>query len=195
MLKFRRVPTNFSGARVYFTEEQDDSGAVNRCLAGDTAAFELLVARYQRPLYSVASRMLGCREDARDATQNAFLKAYERLDSYDPSFRFFSWLYRILMNECLNVIRARRPEEPAAAPRAQPGPLDLLEAEERRRRVRSALRALPADYQDVLVLRHFAELSYDDIAATLGIPARTVKSRLFTARQKLGLALQGWQAT
>jgi RNA polymerase sigma-70 factor (ECF subfamily) len=168
---------------------------VSRCLSGETAAFEELVARYQRPLYAVASRMLGCREDARDATQNAFLKAYERLDSYDPSFRFFSWIYRILMNECLNVLRSRRPREAVAAPNAPQGPLDRIEAEERRRRVRAALRALPDDYRDVIVLRHFAELSYDDMAAMLGVPAKTVKSRLFTARQKLGTALQEWQTT
>jgi RNA polymerase sigma-70 factor (ECF subfamily) len=176
-------------------EEVDDSTAVSRCLGGQTSAFEVLVARYQRPLYAVASRMLGSREDARDAVQNAFLKAYQRLDSYDPAFRFFSWIYRILVNECLNVLRARRPEDAGAAPPAPPGPLDRLEAGERRRRVRTALRGLPAEHQEVLVLRHFAELSYDDIAAMLGIPSKTVKSRLFTARQKLAIALNEWKTT
>lgn len=180
---------------MYLTEEQDNAVAVSRCLAGETAAFEALVTRYQKPLYAVASRMLGDREDARDATQNAFLKAYERLGSYDPSFRFFSWIYRILMNECLNVIRARRPGDAILAPPAQPGPLDRLEAVERRQRVRRALRGLPDDYRDVLVLRHFAELSYDDIAATLGLEAKTVKSRLFTARRMLETALHEWKTT
>jgi len=178
---------------VYLTEEQQDAAAVSRCLAAEPAAFEELVTRYQKPLYVVASRMLGNREDARDATQTAFLKAYERLDSYDPSFRFFSWIYRILMNECLNVIRARRPADSGLAPPAQPGPIDRLEAEQRRRRVRLAVRGLSDEHRDVIVLRHFAELSYDDIAATLGIPAKTVKSRLFAARRQLETALGDWK--
>ena len=139
--------------------------------------------------------MLGNREDARDAMQTAFLKAYERLDSYDPSFRFFSWIYRILMNECLNVIRARRPADSGLARPAQPGPIDRLEAEQRRRRVRLAVRGLSDEHRDVIVLRHFAELSYDDIAATLGIPAKTVKSRLFAARRQLETALDDWKTT
>jgi len=179
---------------VYLEKGLDDSAAVSRCLAGDTAAFEVLVARYQGPLYAVASRMLGSREDARDATQSAFLRAFERLGGYDPAFRFFSWIYRILVNECLNVLRSRRPEEPVPELSEKRGPLERLEAEERRRRVRTALRGLTAEHQEVLVLRHFAELSYDDIAGVLGVPAKTVKSRLFTARQKLAGTLKEWKS-
>jgi RNA polymerase sigma-70 factor (ECF subfamily) len=181
---------------VYLLQDQDDAAAVRRCLSGETAAFEVVVARHQAVLYGVAARMLGNREDAKDATQNAFVRAFERLDSYDPAFRFFSWIYRILVNECLNVLRARRPQEPLRpATRVGEGPQAGLEAEERRHRVRAALRALPEHHRDVIVLRHFADLSYEEMAATLGIPARTVKSRLFTARQQLGAALLGWKAT
>lgn len=180
---------------MYFAQGHEDEAAVRGCLAGETSAFETLVTRYQKTLYAVASRMLGNREDARDATQTAFLRAFERLDSYDPSYRFFSWIYRILMNECLNVIRARRPGEAGVVPPAPPGPLDRLEAEERRRRVRQALKGLSDEHRDVLVLRHFAELSYDDIASELEIPAKTVKSRLFAARRQLEAALGGLNTT
>ena len=76
---------------------------------GRRNAYEAIVTRYQRGLFNVALRMLGNYEDARDATQNAFVKAYEHLDRFDPEQRFFNWIFRILKNECLNVLRARRP--------------------------------------------------------------------------------------
>jgi RNA polymerase sigma-70 factor (ECF subfamily) len=171
---------------VYFTQDSEDADLVARSLRGEPAAFETLVTRYQRVLFNVAHRMLGDYDDAGDATQAAFLSAYRKLDTFDPRFRFFSWLYRILLNECLNARRDRRPRE-AARPDRQPAasPLEALEAAERRRHVQHALLALPHDYRVVLVLRHFGELGYDEIAATLRIPAKTVKSRLYTARQRL----------
>ena len=178
---------------MYLSQDQDDAEAIRRCLSGDAGAFEVLVGRYERVLYTVALRMLGNAEDAADATQNAFLKAYEWLGSFDPAFRFFSWIYRILTNECLNALRDRRPQEPVTPEMAvAPGPLDALEADERRRVLQAALMTLPIDAREVIVLRHFGELSYDEMAATLGIPAKTVKSRLYTARQQLGQRLLGW---
>jgi RNA polymerase sigma-70 factor (ECF subfamily) len=171
---------------VYFTQDSDDAALVSRTVTGDAAAFESLVVRYEGVLFRVALRMLGDYDEARDATQAAFIKAYRKLPSFDARYRFFSWIYRILLNECLNAQRDRRPHEPIAPELPAAGtPLDLLEAAERRRRVQQALTALPDEYRQVVVLRHFAELSYDDIAETLGIPAKTVKSRLYTARQRL----------
>jgi RNA polymerase sigma-70 factor (ECF subfamily) len=171
---------------VYFMQDPDDSTLVARSVGGDAAAFEALVVRYQRVLFSVALRMLGEYADASDATQAAFVKAYQRLGSFDPQFRFFSWIYRILLNECLNAKRDRRTHGEIPPDLAVGGsPLEALEIAERRRRVQLALLALPVEYREVIVLRHFAGLSYDDIAATLGIPAKTVKSRIYTARQRL----------
>ena len=167
-------------------QDEDDRALVARTAAGDTSAFEGLVLRYQRVLFSVALRMLGDRADAADATQAAFVKAYQKVGSFDPRYRFFSWIYRILLNECLNARRDRRPWETVPETLiASADPLAQVEAGERRRRVQLALLALPADYRQVIVLRHFADLQYDDIAEVLGIPARTVKSRLYTARQRL----------
>src|SRR5262245_60126107 len=107
-------------AGVYFPRDED-AELVRRSLAGETTAFGVLVTRYQKVLYTVAIRMLGNAEDARDATQDAFVKAYQRLGTYDPAYRFFSWIYRILVNECLNMIRGRRPQEPLMADVAASG--------------------------------------------------------------------------
>jgi RNA polymerase sigma-70 factor (ECF subfamily) len=181
---------------VYFITETNDTALIDRCRAGDTAAFEELVTRYQRVLFNVALRMLGSYEDARDSTQNAFVKAYEHLDSFDTSQRFFSWVYRILKNECLNVLRARRPSEPISLDWPTAGePFDSVESAERQLAVQRALVTLPLEYREVIVLRHFTELSYDEIASTMGIPVKTVKSRLYTARQRLGTVLAEWRVT
>jgi RNA polymerase sigma-70 factor (ECF subfamily) len=180
---------------VHLAQDEADSLAITRCRAGDTAAFELIVRRYQAVLYSVAARMLGNADEAADAVQDAFLKAYERLDSYDARFRFFSWIYRILTNECLNVLRARRPVEPVAPDTLvlAAGSFDALEARERRAAVQAALLSLTTEYREVVVLRHYGGLSYDEIADAVGIDAKTVKSRLYTARQQLGQRLLGWR--
>jgi len=168
------------------TEEPDDAVLVERAAAGDESAFERLVERYQGKLFRVALRMLGDYDEARDATQTAFIKAYQKLASFNRQFRFFSWIYRILLNECLNRQRDRRPHEPLAPELAAAGtPLETLESSERRRRVQDAVLRLGMEYREVIVLRHFADLSYEEVAATLGIPEKTVKSRLYTARQRL----------
>jgi RNA polymerase sigma-70 factor (ECF subfamily) len=118
---------------------------------------------------------------------------YQRLGDYNAEYRFFSWIYRILTNECLNALRARRPHEPDVPETpTTSGALEALELEERRQAVQNAIAGLPPDYRDVLILRHFAELSYEEVADTLAIPLKTVKSRLYTARQQLGHRLLGW---
>jgi RNA polymerase sigma-70 factor (ECF subfamily) len=184
--------TNFSTAAVYVDRDADDLALVARCRAGDMAAFEALVQRYQRVLFTVSLRMLGDYDAASDAAQNAFIKAYQKLESFDASRRFFSWIYRILVNECLNARRDRPRHEPLTSDLPAAGtPVDLLESAERRRAVQAALLALPMDYREVIVLRHFTELSYEEIGETLRIPAKTVKSRLHTARARLATILRG----
>jgi RNA polymerase sigma-70 factor (ECF subfamily) len=165
---------------------EDEDGLIGRCLDGDSGAFEPLVERYHGPLFRVAARLLGNREEARDATQTAFLKAYQALATCDRQRKFFSWIYRILVNECLNTLRARRPMQDLDGSLAAPaGNADAVESGETRKRVRRALLQLTAEQRDVIILRHFAELRYEQIAAALRIPEKTVKSRLFSARQRL----------
>lgn len=136
--------------------------------------------------------MLGNREEARDVTQTTFLKAYQALATCDRERRFFSWIYRILVNECLNVLRARRPTEPLElTAAAADGGIDTVEVAETRRAIRRALLKLTEAQREVIVLRHFAEMSYEQIATTLAIPEKTVKSRLFSARQRLCELLSG----
>ena len=172
--------------------DTDDAAVVARCLAGEHNAYEAIVSRYQKGLFNVALRMLGNYEDAKDATQTAFIKAYEHLDSFNPEQRFFNWLFRILKNECLNSLRGRRAAEPVSVGLAATNRADPVEERERHQAVQSALLTLSVEYREVVVLRHFTDLSYDEIAATLGIPPKTVKSRLYTARQQLGERLAGW---
>lgn len=161
---------------------------------GESTAFELLVTRYQPVLFNVALRMLGDYEDARDAAQNTFVKAYEKLSTYDTERRFFSWLYRILMNECLNLRRRPANQLLGDAEDAVAGEAgtDGVEAAERKRDVKQALLALSPAYREVIVLRHFAALSYDEMSAAIGVPPKTVKSRLHSARQQLAGELARW---
>jgi len=169
-------------------DDGDDAAIVARCLAGDVQAFGTLVERYQRVLYNLGLRMLGNPEDARDASQTAFLKAWEKLSSFDPRFRFFSWIYKITVNECLNQINRRRRVEPLD-PRidlpSRENAAASLEARETSERVQRALLQLTPDHREVVILRHFLEMSYGEIAGTLTIAEKTVKSRLYEARQRL----------
>jgi RNA polymerase sigma-70 factor, ECF subfamily len=173
-----------------YQDADSEDRLIARCLEGDSAAFEPLVERCYGPLLGVATRLLGDREEARDATQTAFLKAYQALGTREPGRSFFSWIYRILLNDCLNTLRARRPIQPLTDYAGlEPG--DPIEATETRRRVREALLQLSPEQRDVIVLRHFGELSYDEVGTVLRIPPRTVKSRLFSARQRLCELLAG----
>ena len=179
---------------MYLSQDAEDAALVSRVLAGDVAAFELLVERYQRPLFTVAFRMLGSREDAADATQNALVRIYENLQAFDPERRFFSWSYRILVNECLNVIRARRVTVEAEETPMAPAAFEQVAAAERRAAVQRALMGLAPELRAAIVLRHYGGLSYEQISEALGgLPVKTVKSRLHTARQRLGRTLLGWQ--
>lgn len=168
-------------------KDLDDKTLVDRCLNGQKAAFEVLVDRYQKVLYNVALRMLHNREDAMDASQTAFVKAYEKLDTYDPTYKFFSWIYKILVNESLNQISHRRPQEELDSGIMAPGrtPEDEHGEEWLQERVQSAIVKLPLEYRRLVVLRHFGDLTYRDMSAALDLPEKTVKSRLFTARRML----------
>jgi RNA polymerase sigma-70 factor (ECF subfamily) len=174
--------------------EDDDRDLVERCLGGDAAAFRTLVERYQRVLFTVAVRMLGDGDQAADAAQDAFVRAYRKLRTYDSRHKFFSWLYRILVNECLNVRRSRRLLEPldSGLPAADNPHRDAEQAE-LRASVKAALGRLTPAYREVIVLRHYAGLSYAEIAEAVGAPEKTVKSRLFSARQLLGEDLLNWK--
>jgi RNA polymerase sigma-70 factor (ECF subfamily) len=183
---------NFFPRGVYLdsdSRDRQDVDCVARCLRGDLDAFEPLVGRYERVLFRVALRLTGEYEDARDATQNSFVKAFEQLHRYDGKRKFFSWIYRIAVNECLNLRRSRRPQE-ALTERLEDadshaGPFEAFAQAEARGRIDRAMADLSFEYREVIALRHFADLSYEEMADAIGVPEKTVKSRLFSARQKL----------
>lgn len=170
----------------------DDETLVQRSLAGDHSAFSELVKRYERPLFNVALRTLQDREEARDATQGAFVKAWLHLDQFDRSRRFFSWIYRIALNEALNRVRARRSAEPLDERLVDGGasPEEQAVARERSEQLERAMAQLSDRQREVIVLRHWLQLSYDEMGDVLQLPARTVKSRLFSARTRLGAILR-----
>ncbi len=183
---------------MYFSSEasgtEDDAKLIRQSLAGETEAFGTLVTRYQHVMYTVALRMVGNAEDARDVTQDAFVKAYRQLATFDPHYKFFSWMYRIVINESFNVIRARRPQEPLDLKAAGHGtPFDAALASSRHAHIEAALQHLTPEYRSVVVLRYFGGLAYAEIAKALEIPEKTVKSRLFSARQRLGEMLLAWK--
>ena len=171
-------------------EDEADEILVERYRHGDREAFATLVVRYQRPVYNAAWWVLRNAEDARDVAQVVFMKVAERLDEYDPRYRFFSWIYRIAVNEALNVLRRNDREEPLdedvemAGPDGDDPERRLSEAETNGR-IRNAVMTMSANDRTVLMLRHFSELSYQEIAGILDVDEKTVKSRLFEARQRL----------
>jgi RNA polymerase sigma-70 factor (ECF subfamily) len=144
-----------------------------------------LVSQYQRPVYNAAYRILGNMDDAADTTQIVFLKVFEHLPDYDSKFKFFSWVYRIAINESLNQVKKRRKQEPLADSQASPwrGPAEEFDAARLSSRIQGALMLLNEDYRTVVVLKHISGCSYLQISEILQIPEKTVKSRLYSARQ------------
>ncbi len=171
---------------------ESELALIRRAQDGDPRAFEALVDEYQGVLYNLALRMTGNPEDARDLTQSAFIKVWRNLASYDPGHRFYSWIYRITLNESLNFMRGRRPhvELDERLPSEGAEPDDKTHASEVGAHIQEALMELTAEYRQVIVLRHFQQLSYQEIGEVLSIPEKTVKSRLYSARQQLGERLR-----
>ncbi|HSP17746.1 MAG TPA: RNA polymerase sigma factor [Thermoanaerobaculia bacterium] len=174
-------------------EDERDRMCVERCLRGDSRAFEEILDRYEKPVYNAILRLGAGRDDARDVSQQVFMKVYERLDSYDPAHRFFSWLYRVAINETINHLKSNRTWEPLSATfeDQHPDPEQQLEAAEEERTMQNALMALDLKYRLALIVRHFLHLSYEEAADVLSVPVKTVKSRLFTARQLLREVIEG----
>lgn len=166
----------------------EDRDIIKECLDGNAEKFGLLVDRYQQPLYNTALRMLGDPDDAADVTQTAFVKAFQNLSRYRPEHEFFSWIYRMLVNEAIDTINHRRRMMPVdiQIPSPAKNPEEMLVGKEIESMVNHAVGSLGDTSRVIIVLRHFAQLSYDEIAYVLEIPEKTVKSRLFTARQQLG---------
>lgn len=164
---------------------------IEACLRGERRAFDELVDRYEGPLFNAAFRITGSVEDAMDATQAAFVNAYEKLHTFDPAYRFFSWIYRIVVNQALNLVSRRRTEIEldSDTPSDSSNPEKAFGEVEATGFLQKALMDLTPQYRLVVVLKHLEGYSYREISELLGIPEKTVKSRLFSARQRLRLIL------
>jgi RNA polymerase sigma-70 factor (ECF subfamily) len=174
-------------------KERTDAVLVDQCLKGDNTAYETLVTKYHKPIYNLALRMAKVTEDAEDITQTVFVKAYEKLDSYNPAHRFFSWIYRIAVNESINFCkRNKRTDEYESGVTGMEKftPEDNFRAEQLGEHVGDAIGRLKLDYRLVIVLKHFHDFTYKEMSDVLQIPEKTVKSRLFTARQQLKTILE-----
>jgi len=165
----------------------DDLTLVNESLKGRTEAFGSLVSRYQKTIYNAAFRMVNDYDEAQEIAQTAFVRAFEKLDTYDPNYRFFSWLYRITMNEAINHIHRSRNRVSLDSGMVSTScdPEEIFEKAELCVLVQSAISQLSIDHRVVVVLKHFTDLSLNELAWVLEIPVKTVKSRLYSARQRL----------
>jgi len=183
-----------------------DEALVRSVLSGDRDRFELLVERYQTRLVNYLYRMVRNLEEAHDLTQEVFIRVYQALDRYDSQYRYSTWLFRVAQNDGIDVIRdrriqlvplPRRADEGGEAmvdlelPDGQPSALESLQGRELDASIRAAIDTLPWEYRELILLRHYGELAYEEIAEVKAMPLGTVKNKLFRARQMLKQHLLG----
>jgi RNA polymerase sigma factor (sigma-70 family) len=174
----------------------EDRILIERCLKGDEKAFEELLGKYRTSVYSICLRMVRNRTVAEDIAQEVFIKVFSALNRYDPTFPFSSWLNRITSNLCIDHLRREKErtislDQPVGGddddlliqiPAPDAGPDRQMESSEMMATLEEALGSLPEHYRVIVILRHQEQLSYEEIADTLGIPLGTVKARIHRAR-------------
>ena len=179
--------------------EEQILSIIDKVRSGDVNAFEAVVRAYEKNVYNIALRMGLGREDALDASQESFLKAYHALPNFRGDSKFSVWLYRIVSNTCLDFLRERKrraevslqieddegEQETMQIPDESLSPERLFERKLTREAVRRGLESLPEDQRRILLLREIQGLSYEEIAEVLDLESGTVKSRIFRARRKL----------
>src|ERR1043165_7555879 len=179
-----------------------DEQLVEKAVGGDPDAFGEIVRRWERKIFALCFGMLGREDDARDACQEAFIAAYRNLSRFRGEAKVSSWLHRIAVNQCLTTKRRAKTraedffdnddgsEERTCVAAPHPSPARTAEKGERTAVVRQAVRALPADLRQVIVMKEFEEMTFQEISDTLEIPLSTVKSRLYTALKQLRMKLE-----
>jgi len=177
----------------------DDSQLIDEALAGNAASFGQLVRRYQDRLYNTMFHIVHCAEEAQDVVQEAFVQAFVKLETFQRTSAFYTWLYRIAFNAAVSRKRRQRPTVSVEQSRELSGqepiddcaaPHERLEQEERVTQVRAALAALSEEHRAILVLREMEGCDYETIAQMLDLPVGTVRSRLHRARAQLRDQLQ-----
>jgi len=186
-------------------EQLDDRALVSRILEGDRDRFTELVKRYQKRVVNYVYRITHRYEEAHDLAQEIFVKVFMALDRYDPKYQFSTWLFRIAQNTAIDALRKKSiVEVPIAKPATDEdsrdrefadtgvSPYRALKNKQLASAIDVAVRELPADYRELIQLRHFAELSYEEIASMKKLPLGTVKNKLFRARNMLKQTLEGF---
>jgi RNA polymerase sigma-70 factor (ECF subfamily) len=172
---------------------------IQQALRGDQSAFGQLVRAYERPVFNLAYRMLGDAEEAEDAAQETFLRAFSRLATYQPDRKFVNWLLSIASHHCVDRLRrhSRAPQlpldetiPPQYLTSDEERPEQVVDRKQTQEMVRKALETLPPDYRAAVVLRYWYDMSYEEIASTTGSTESAIKSRLHRARQMMADLLQ-----
>lgn len=180
-----------------------DGPLIERFQKGDNSAFEELFVKYQSKVFNIAYRMLSNYEDAGDIAQEVFIRVFKSLRGFREESRFYTWLYRITVNSCINKLKSRKPTvplnnyyescehtRPALSSAPNRGPLERLEEKELQRHVQNGINSLPRKYRSVIVLRDIQGLRYQEIAEILGCSLEAVRSCLYRARQELRKELE-----
>jgi RNA polymerase sigma-70 factor (ECF subfamily) len=182
-----------------------DELLVERAVAGDTEAFGEIVRRWERRIYALAYGILGREDEARDAAQETFVAAFRNLPNFRGEAKVSSWLHRIAVNQCVTRQRrakvrgeisfeAEQEDGRAQFASAHGSPASATEAGQRAEAVRRAVAALPQELREVVVLKEFEDLTFQEIADALDVPLSTVKSRLYTALKQLRMRLEKFGA-
>jgi RNA polymerase sigma-70 factor (ECF subfamily) len=188
----------YNGPRQGSAQERSDEQIIESVRAGDTRQFAELVLRYQDTVFGMAKRFVESPADAEDIAQEAFLRVHRGLEGFKGDARFSTWLYRITWNLCTDWVRRHRKpgrtsvglDETADIEDSRGGVEEGLLDEEARRGVRRALSALDEKYRAVVTLLYYQKLSYEQIAEVLGVPLKTVETRLYRARKLLRASLE-----
>ncbi|HEX6182831.1 MAG TPA: sigma-70 family RNA polymerase sigma factor [Pyrinomonadaceae bacterium] len=183
-----------------------DEQLVERAQAGDREAFGEVVRRWERKIYALAYGILGSVEDARDASQETFIAAYRNLQGFRGEAKVSSWLHRIAVNQCITRQRRARVRaetgledeiessgEGLLSTHAGESPARASESKQRAEAVRRAVASLPQELREVVLMKEFEELTFQEIADALQVPLSTVKSRLYTALRQLRLRLERFE--
>jgi RNA polymerase sigma-70 factor (ECF subfamily) len=190
------VPPVSNGKHVV---REDDRELIAQAMTGDERAYRALLVKYERAVYNVCYKMVRDREEARDLSQEAFMKVFAMLDRYNPAYAFSNWLLKITSNLCIDAMRKRRVDtlpmdDPVQSPKGEferqypsreDAPDAVLAKKEQMGMLLHAIENLPAHYRIMIVLRHEEHLSYEDIAQVLDLPLGTVKARIHRAREML----------
>lgn len=183
-------------------ETRTDEQLVELAVGDNAEAFGEIVRRWERKIFALCFGMLGREDDARDAAQEAFIAAYRNLKNFRGEAKVSSWLHRIAVNQCLTTKRRQKTraedhfddedgsEERVFVASPQRSPARMTEQAERMDLVRQAVGALPADLRQVVVMKEFEEMTFQEISETLELPLSTVKSRLYTALKQLRMRLE-----